>query len=110
MSCCGGPSRVGALPTLRAAIINQEAPVAENKVRMAFTGTQAGSMFWTVDGVQYRGGNNATDKYADVDKEHVKTLEATGVWKKVEQPKAEGKAEEPKAEAKADDSKASAKK
>lgn len=89
--------------------------MAENNVRMEFTGTQQGATFWTVDNVVYRGGANATDKYADVDKDHVKTLEATGVWKKVEQPKAAATADAPKADAKAADepaveSKASAKK
>jgi hypothetical protein len=101
MSCCGGPSRVGAAPLLRAAI-RMEAPVAENKVRMQFTGKQAGAMFWTVDGVTYRGGANATDRYADVDKDHVKQLEATGVWQKVEAPKAQTPKTETKAETKAD--------
>jgi hypothetical protein len=86
-------------------------------VRMEFTGTQAGATFWTVDNVVYRGGANATDKYADVDKDHVATLEKTGVWKKVEQPRARvaETAEAPKAAVKAidepaADSKASAKK
>lgn len=105
MGCCGGPSRVAAVPTLRAAFIQEETPVARNAVRMEFTGTQLGALFFTVDNVQYRGSASATDKYIDADPAHVKTLEQTGLWKQVAPANADTKASADSA-----DTKASAKK
>ena len=55
-------------------------------IRMQFTGARSGAVtYYGVKGSgrQYRGGNNAIDRYANVHPEDVAVLEAAGDWRQV---------------------------
>lgn len=60
----------------------QTTGIQEKPVRMEFTGERKGGVtYFGLDGRQYMGGNNAADKYADVQAADVDKLEKTGVWR-----------------------------
>lgn len=57
-----------------------------NSVRMQFVGQRSGAVTFNGaagSGRQYRGGNNAVNRYANVHPDDVAVLEATTLWRKV---------------------------
>ncbi len=97
-SCCGGSS---AIPILQAKhAIAGEMMIEEtiidsggSMVRMEYIGENTGAIWFNVDNRRYRGGNNAVNKFADVDPADVEYLIGTGRWKIIAQLKAEVKKE-----------------
>jgi glycosyltransferase involved in cell wall biosynthesis len=97
-SCCGGSSAIPILQAKRA--IAGEIMVEEividgggNMVRMEYIGENTGAIWFNVDNRRYRGGNNAVNKFSDVDPADVEYLVGTGRWKVIAQLKAEVKKE-----------------
>ncbi len=88
--CCGGNGeailRVKA--TLgdgeAAAALTQAADLPPGDARMEFTGEQVGAVtYFGSEGRQYRGGNNAFERYANVHTKDVERMLMTGKWKLV---------------------------
>lgn len=60
----------------------QTSGIQDKPVRMEFIGERRGGVtYFGKEGRQYIGGNNASEKYADVHPADVEKLELTGVWK-----------------------------
>lgn len=102
-SCCGGngaaaiaakqafagvlPEREAGLSIRRTTKGNGAAPVVDTDapvVRMEFTGQRTGAVTYRgLRGREYRGGNNAHNRFANVHPEDVATLESSGQWRRV---------------------------
>ena len=70
-------------------MITQGAPDSSGvtPVRMEFTGERQGAVtYYGVAGRQYRGGNNALERYINAHPDDVAKLESTGDWKRVSVP------------------------
>lgn len=99
-SCCGGGGDAilearRVLADIERANMGLEPRGAESKpvdtgpkvVRMEFIGDRVGSVtYFGNNGRQYKGGNNAHDRFTDVVAEDVARLELTSVWKIVQRP------------------------
>lgn len=101
--CCGGngaaimaakaafagvlPEQQQGLSIRRTAKGNGSAPVVDNTlpvVRMEFIGLRSGAVTYSgLKGRQYRGGNTAQHKYANVHPDDVAALESTGLWRRL---------------------------
>lgn len=83
VGCCGGN---GAARMAAKRIGQAQGIIAGNSdlVRMQFIGSQIGAVtFFGKNGRQYRGGNNATSRYATVHADDVALLQRTGQWELV---------------------------
>jgi glycosyltransferase involved in cell wall biosynthesis len=90
MSCCGGSQSTSILRAkqhLQGFDLPEEPSVGEDGlVRMEYIGLNLGAISFTVNGHIYRGGQNPSEKYANVRIEDVKHLELSGKWQRVKMP------------------------
>ena len=89
-SCCGGngdtllkakaildqmPAEARAVDTIKA--------VDSQTVRMEFVGPQVGAITFFGKAREYRGGNNPTERFADIDPQDAARMEGSGQWRRV---------------------------
>lgn len=83
-SCCGGQATNILVAKRQMGMVPTSEPVEGAKMeRMEYTGENIGAISFTVNGHIYRGGNNVSNKYANVDPLDVEALERTGRWKRI---------------------------
>lgn len=79
-SCCGG-NGAAVLAAKQAVESMMTSVVPEGAVRLEYLGKQSGAVTYTINGRQYRGGNNDLDRYVDARKEDVNQLLSMGMWR-----------------------------
>lgn len=84
---CGGSSRTTVRSLVRSLGPMETTTMADGSIKMEYTGLQRGSQSYRIGGTTYRGGNNASDRYAHVLPEHVEEFKRRygHVWKEAPQ-------------------------
>ena len=78
--CCGG-NAAAVLAAKQAVQSMSISAVADGRTRLEYLGKQSGAVTFTVNGRQYRGGNNDFDRYVDALREDVPHLLRLGMWR-----------------------------